>query len=216
MKKLVLIIFLTGCGSVFGAFEFDILGQLAANTSFPIAESKTTKINGSTEVRPNLSLQLGYQFSMTNVTLKGVSVLADIRVEQTIIGLTLPGNSKTVTKKSALNLGVGLTSKFIFGSVNSLVPRDTILGFGVGIKITAYAPDIIFSTSIPAMTPYLDIFVEQRFFVSRKLALVGGINVGFDMFIFQSTDVGPLFNGIFISAYPSLSIGLSIGLHFGH
>lgn len=215
MKKLVLIIFLAGCGSVFGAFEFDILGQLAATTSFPIAESKTTKINGSTEVRPNLSLQLGYQFPMTN-TLKGISVFADIRIEQTIIGLTFPGNSKTVTKKSALNLGVGLTSKFIFGSVNSLVPRDTILGFGVGIKIVTYAPDIIFTTSIPAMSPYLDVFVEQRFFVSRKLALVGGINVGVDMLIFQSTDISQLFNGMYISAYPSLSIGLSIGLHFGN
>lgn len=215
MKKLILIIFLVGFSKVFPAFEFDILGQLAASTSFPLAESKTTKVNGSTEARWGASLQIGYQFPKTN-SLKGVSVFADIRVEQANIGLTFPGDSKTVSKKTGLNIGAGFTSKFIFGSINSLVPRDTILGFGVGAKVMAYAPDIILSTSIPVLTPYLDIFVEQRFFVSRKLALVGGINVGVDMMIFQSTDIGQLFNGIYITAYPSLSIGLSIGLHFGH
>ena len=215
MKKLVLMIFLVGFSKVFPAFEFDILGQLAASTSFPLAESKTTKVNGSTEARWGASLQIGYQFSMTN-SLKGVSIFADIRVEQANIGLTFPGDTKTISKKTGLNLGLGFTSKFIFGSINSLVPRDTILGFGLGAKVMAYAPDIILSTSIPIITPYLDIFVEQRFFVSRKLALVGGINVGVDMMMFQSTDMGQLFNGIYIAAYPSLSVGLSIGLHFGH
>ena len=215
MKKLVLMIFLVGFSKVFPAFEFDILGQLAASTSFPLAESKTTKVNGSTEARWGASLQIGYQFSMTN-SLKGVSIFADIRVEQANIGLTFPGDTKTISKKTGLNLGLGFTSKFIFGSINSLVPRDTILGFGLGARVMAYAPDIILSTSIPIITPYLDIFVEQRFFVSRKLALVGGINVGVDMMMFQSTDMGQLFNGIYITAYPSLSVGLSIGLHFGH
>lgn len=195
MKKLVLMIFLVGFSKVFPAFEFDILGQLAASTSFPLAESKTTKVNGSTEARWGASLQIGYQFSMTN-SLKGVSIFADIRVEQANIGLTFPGDTKTISKKTGLNLGLGFTSKFIFGSINSLVPRDTILGFGLGAKVMAYAPDIILSTSIPIITPYLDIFVEQRFFVSRKLALVGGINVGVDMMMFQSTDMGQLFNGI--------------------
>lgn len=215
MKKLALIIFLIGFGKVFAAFEFDVLGQLAASTSLPIAESRTTKVSGSTEAKFGASLQIGYQFPMTN-TLKGVSVFCDVKIEQATIGLTLPGDTKMVTKKSGMNLGVGLTSKFIFGSVNSLVPRDTIIGFGVGIKILAYAPNIILSTSIPTMTPYLDVFVEQRFFVSRKLALVGGINVGVDWMIFQATDIGSFFNGIYITAYPSLNIGLSIGLHFGH
>ena len=216
MKKFVLVIFLVGFCRVFAAFEFDVLGQLAATTSFPIAESKVTKVNGSTEARWGAALQIGYQFQLTNSSLKGVSVFADIRVEQATIGLTFPGDTKTVSKKTGLNIGAGFTSKFIFGSINSLVPRDTILGFGVGAKVMAYAPDIILNTSIPILTPYLDIFVEQRFFVSRKLALVGGINVGVDMMIFQPTDIGQLFQGMYIRAYPSLSIGLSIGLHFGH
>ncbi len=215
MKKLVLVIFLVGFCKVFAAFEFDILGQLAASTGFPIAESRTTKVNGSTEARWGASLQIGYQFTMTN-TLKGVSIFADIKVEQANIAITFPGDTKTVSKKTGLNLGLGFTSKFIFGSINSLVPRDTILGFGVGAKVMAYAPDIILSTRMPILAPYLDLFVEQRFFVSRKLALVGGINVGVDMMMFQSTDIGQLFNGIYITAFPSLNVGLSIGLHFGH
>ena len=214
MKKLVLIIFLVGFSRVFPAFEFDILGQLVASTSFPITVLKTVKVNGSTEAEFGASLQIGYQFPMTN-SLKGVSVFCDIKVEQSIIGLTLPGNTKDTRKNSGLNLGVGLTSKFIFGSINSLVPRDTILGFGLGAKVLAFAPNIMFGSNIPFITPYVDLFVEQRFFVSRKLALVCGIIVGFDWMIFQQADMG-IFGGTYISGYPSLNIGLSIGLHFGH
>ena len=214
IKKLVLIIFLVGFSRVFPAFEFDILGQLVASTSFPITVLKTVKVNGSTEAEFGASLQIGYQFPMTN-SLKGVSVFCDIKVEQSIIGLTLPGNTKDTRKNSGLNLGVGLTSKLIFGSINSLVPRDTILGFGLGAKVLAFAPNIMFSSNIPFITPYVDLFVEQRFFVSRKLALVCGIIVGFDWMIFQQADMG-IFGGTYISGYPSLNIGLSIGLHFGH
>ena len=158
MKKLVLIIFLVGFSRVFPAFEFDILGQLVASTSFPITVLKTVKVNGSTEAEFGASLQIGYQFPMTN-SLKGVSVFCDIKVEQSIIGLTLPGNTKDTRKNSGLNLGVGLTSKFIFGSINSLVPRDTILGFGLGAKVLV-APKIEFSSPIPPpITPYVDLFV---------------------------------------------------------
>ena len=144
------------------------------------------------------------------------SALLEYKKSKANIAITFPGDTKTVSKKTGLNLGLGFTSKFIFGSINSLVPRDTILGFGVGAKVMAYAPDIILSTRMPILAPYLDLFVEQRFFVSRKLALVGGINVGVDMMMFQSTDVGQLFNGMYITAFPSLNVGLSIGLHFGH
>ena len=215
MKTFVLVIFLVVSCNVFASFEFDILGQLIAATSFPIASSKTTKINGSTEAEWCATLQIGYQIKNNNY-LKGVSIFGDIKVEQSIIGLTFPGDSKTVTKKTGLNVGAGLTTKFIFGSINSLVPRDTIIGFGVGAKVMAYAPDIVLNYSIPIITPYIDLFLEQRFFVSRKLALVGGINIGADMMIFQTTDVGTLFNGLYITAYPSLNIGISIGLHFGN
>lgn len=212
MRKLILVIFLVGFGRVFAAFEIDILGQLTASMSFPIQQVKTAKIKGSTEAIFGASLQIGNQFSMAN-SLKGISVLADIRIEQESIAITLPGETKNVRKTTGLNAGLGLTTKFIFGSVNSLVPRDTIIGFGVGAKVLA---NVTLSTSIPAITPFIDVFVEQRFFVSRKLALVGGIHVGADMTLYQSTDVGILFNGMYISAYPSFNIGLCIGLHFGH
>ena len=215
MKKFVLIIFLIGFCNVFGSFEFDILGNLTASTSFPMTESKANKVNGSTEAIFGATLQIGNQFSMNNA-LKGVSVFAEVLVEQETIALTLPGDTKTVSKKTGLNLGAGFNTKFIFGSVNSLVPRDTILGFGVGAKILVNAPDVILSTSIPIITPYVDVFVEQRFFVSRKLALIGGLHIGMDMMIFQATDMGALFNGLYVTAYPSMNIGLSIGLHFGH
>lgn len=215
MKKFVLVIFLAGFCNVFASFEFDILGNLAASTSFPMSESRANKVNGSTEAIFGATLQIGNQFSMTNA-LKGVSVFAEVLVEQESIAITLPGDTKTVTKKTGLSLGAGLNTKFIFGSVNSLVPRDTILGFSAGAKIVVNLPNVILSTSIPIIVPYVDVFVEQRFFVSRKLALIGGLHVGMDMMIFQATDMGSLFNGIYVTAYPSLNIGLSIGLHFGH
>ena len=215
MKKFVLIIFLVGFCNVFATFEFDILGNLTSSTSFPMTESKANKVNGSTEAIFGATLQIGNQFSMNNA-LKGVSVFAEVLVEQETIALTLPGDTKTVSKKTGLNLGAGFNTKFIFGSVNSLVPRDTILGFGVGAKILVNAPNVILSTSIPIITPYVDVFVEQRFFVSRKLALIGGLHIGMDMMIFQATDMGSLFNGIYVTAYPSMNIGLSIGFHFGH
>lgn len=234
MKKLVLIIFLVGFSRVFAAFEVDVLGQLAASFGVPIVQSVYTdggnkfsatktsantrlKVKGSTEARFSGSVQIGYQFPKTN-SLKGVGVFCNIKIEQFSMG-TSTNDGKNFLKKEGFNLGVGLTTKFIFGSINSLVPRDTIIGFGLGAKVLV-APKIEFSSPIPPpITPYVDLFVEQRFFVARKLALVGGINVGVDFMIYQFSDDGTaLFGGYgpYMTAYPSLSIGLNIGLHFGN
>lgn len=231
MKKLVLIIFLVGFSRVFAAFEVDVLGQLAASFGLPMADKlyqldnrgrptsirTNLKFKGSTEARLSGSVQIGYQFHMTN-SLKGIGVFCNIKIEQFSIGTSLD-DGKNFLKKEGFNLGVGLTTKFIFGSINSLVPRDTIIGFGLGAKVLV-APKIEFSNTIPpVITPYVDLFVEQRFFVARKLALVGGINVGIDFMIYQFSDSGTaLFGpyGIYMIAYPSLSIGLNIGLHFGN
>ena len=235
MKKLVLIIFLVGFSRVFAAFEVDVLGQLAASFGVPIPQAvytsdgtnyftrprnsndKKLRVKGSTEARLSGSVQIGYQFPMTN-SLKGVGVFCNIKIEQFSMG-TSTNDGKNFYKSEGFNLGVGLATKFIFGSINSLVPRDTIIGFGLGAKVLV-APKIEFSSPIPPITPYVDLFVEQRFFVARKLALVGGINVGIDFMIYQFSDDGTaLFGGHYgpyITAYPSLSIGLNIGLHFGN
>ncbi|WP_302367012.1 hypothetical protein [Brachyspira aalborgi] len=235
MKKLVLIIFLVGFSRVFAAFEVDVLGQLAASFGVPIPRAVYTsdgtnfystppsggsklRVKGSTEARLSGSVQIGYQFPKTN-SLKGIGVFCNIKIEQFSIG-TSTNDGKSFNKREGFNLGVGLATKFIFGSINSLVPRDTIIGFGLGAKVLV-APKIDFSSPIPPpITPYVDLFVEQRFFVARKLALVGGINVGIDFMIYQFSDDGTaLFGGHYgpyIIAYPSLSIGLNIGLHFGN
>lgn len=223
MKKLVLIIFLVGFSRVFAAFEVDVLGQLAASFGVPIAQpfytndSNRTKFKGSTEARLSGSVQIGYQFPMTN-SLKGVGVFCNIKIEQFSIGTSID-NGKNFLKKEGFNLGVGLATKFIFGSINSLVPRDTIIGFGLGAKVLVPTKFDFPSPIPPVITPYVDLFVEQRFFVARKLALVGGINVGIDFMIYQFTDPGTaLFGsyGPYMTAYPTLSIGLNIGLHFGN
>ncbi len=224
MKKLVLIIFLVGFSRVFPAFEVDVLGQLAASFGLPIAEpfvlsgtNTRAKFRGSTEARFSGSVQIGYQFPKTN-SLKGVGVFCNIKIEQFSIGTSID-DGKNFYKREGFNLGVGLATKFIFGSINSLVPRDTIIGFGLGAKVLV-APKIDFPSPIPpVITPYVDLFVEQRFFVARKLALVGGINVGIDFMIHQFTDPGTSLFGPYgtnMTAYPSLSIGLNIGLHFGN
>ena len=236
MKKLVLIIFLVGFSRVFPAFEVDVLGQLAASFGLPIAQSVYTangtnfystqqantarlRVKGSTEARLSGSVQIGYQFPMTN-SLKGVGVFCNIKIEQFSMG-TSTNDGKNFYKREGFNLGVGLTTKFIFGSINSLVPRDTIIGFGLGAKVLV-APKIDFVGFPPPITPYVDLFVEQRFFVSRKLALVCGINVGIDLMIYQPADpygyalFGHYGAYMMFPAYPSLSIGLNIGLHFGN
>ena len=234
MKKLVLIIFLVGFSRVFAAFEVDVLGQLAASFGVPIVQSVYTdgtnfyasarantrrlRVKGSTEARLSGSVQIGYQFPMTN-SLKGVGVFCNIKIEQFSIGTSID-NGKNFLKKEGFNLGVGLATKFIFGSINSLVPRDTIIGFGLGAKVLVPTKFDFPSPIPPVITPYVDLFVEQRFFVARKLALVGGINVGIDLMIHQFTD--PYGTSLFgdygtnMTAYPSLSIGLNIGLHFGN
>ena len=221
MKKLVLIIFLVGFSRVFPAFEVDVLGQLAASFGLPIANPSTNKIRGSTEARFSGSVQIGYQFPKTN-SLKGISVFCNIKIEQWTIGIIYPAaeSNKNVYKNEGFNLGVGLTTKFIFGSINSLVPRDTIIGFGLGAKVLVPTKFDFPSPIPPVITPYVDLFVEQRFFVARKLALVGGINVGVDFMIHQGADISgiSLFGDAAgsIMAYPTLSIGLNIGLHFGN
>lgn len=239
MKKLVLIIFLVGFSRVFPAFEVDVLGQLAASFGLPMppqlvyvdkdgkfypqqdssGSRRRLRVKGSTEARLSGSVQIGYQFPKTN-SLKGVGVFCNIKIEQFSMG-TSTNDGKNFYKREGFNLGVGLATKFIFGSINSLVPRDTIIGFGLGAKVLV-APKIEFSYAIPPITPYVDLFVEQRFFVARKLALVCGINVGIDLMIYQPADPNgyALFGHygayMIFPAYPSLSIGLNIGLHFGN
>ena len=236
MKKLVLIIFLVGFSRVFPAFEVDVLGQLAASFGLPIppqlvyitangfSPTNATgytrlRVKGSTEARLSGSVQIGYQFPMTN-SLKGVGVFCNIKIEQFSMG-TSTNDGKNFYRREGFNLGVGLTTKFIFGSINSLVPRDTIIGFGLGAKVLV-APKIDFVGFPPPITPYVDLFVEQRFFVARKLALVCGINVGIDLMIYQPADpygyalFGHYGAYMMFPAYPSLSIGLNIGLHFGN
>lgn len=233
MKRAVLIIFLAGFCKLFAEFEFDILGNITASTSFPIAQPKnpiyTNKILSSTEAIFGLSLQIGGQIPQNSI--KGVSVLLDIKIEnETIVLGTNSENSynnyklnsaKDMVKITGLNLGLGLTTKFIFGSVNSLVPRDTVFGFGIGAKVLAASQDINLGGGI-VLTPYFDIFVEQRFFISRKLAFVCGINIGADIVI-SSLNYGLDFfllgynpSANIMPYYPSLNIGLSIGLHFGN
>ena len=228
MKRAVLIIFLAGFCKVFGSFEFDILGQLTASTSFPLASSTAStdvntqssgKVIGSTEAIFGVSLQIGNQYAKANA-LKGVAAFLDLRFEQEtiVLGANYTTN-KTMTKISGLNFGAGLTTKFIFGSVNSLVPRDTILGFGLGAKILVNSSNITLS-GIPVITPYFEVFVEQRFFVSRKFALVCGINIGADVTIAgfnQGLDnFFYNYNPDIMPYYPSLNIGVSLGVHFGH
>lgn len=157
--------------------------------------------------------------------LKAVSVLLDIKIEQETIAIV--GNdsldlTKTpnanMYKMSGLNLGAGITTKFIIGKVNSLVPRDTILGFSLGAKVLVnlIGVNATVLSITPVVTPYVDLFVEQRFFVARKFALVGGINIGFDIMILQN-DLNTFFtNKKLTSVYPSFNIGVSLGMHFGN
>ena len=173
----------------------------------------------------------GNQYSAKE--LKGVSVFFDLRIEQETIALgnnditTITNFTNETTKNMArvtgLNLGAGITTKFIFGSVNSLVPRDTILGFSLGAKLllNLFGVDaaMLGVGARPVITPYIDLFVEQRFFVARKFALVGGINIGADIMIaFLNENLRDFFvlkSNVF-PIYPSLNIGFSLGLHFGH
>lgn len=163
--------------------------------------------------------------------LKAVSVLFDLRIEQETIALVGTGGldlttmrndptppEKNMYKMSGLNLGAGITTKFIIGKVNSLVPRDTVLGFGVGVKVLVNLIGVK-ATILgipPIFTPYLDFFAEQRFFVARKFALVGGINIGVDVMI-PRRELYTLFDNLnFFGVYPSFNIGVSLGLHFGN
>ena len=171
----------------------------------------------------------GNQYSAKEI--KGVSVFFDLRIEQETIALgnnslTQITNTNSINmnmyKMTGLNLGAGITTKFIFGSVNSLVPRDTILGFSLGAKllVNLFGVDaaMLGVGARPVITPYIDLFVEQRFFVARKFALVGGINIGADIMIaFLNENLRDFFvyNNV-LTIYPSLNIGFSLGLHFGH
>lgn len=156
--------------------------------------------------------------------LKAVSVLLDIKIEQETIAIVENGvldlntPSANMYKMSGLNLGAGITTKFIIGKVNSLVPRDTILGFSLGAKVLVNLIGVKATVlSIPpVVTPYVDLFVEQRFFVARKFALVGGINIGFDIMIPQHSLATFFTNKKLTSVYPSFNIGVSLGMHFGN
>lgn len=215
MKKLILVIFLVSFSTLFPAFEVDVIGELSAVTGFPILDSQTVKINGSTEVRPDLSVQIGYMLPMQN-GLKGISLLGDVMIEQTTIGITYPGDKKIVNKESGLSMGLGFTTKFVIGNVNSLIPRDTVLGVGVAAKALIYAPNIVLTMTPPPISIYFKTFVEQRFFIFRQLAFVVGLNLYVDYMLPMTYKVDQLFMGYFVTSYLDLGIGLSVGLHFGN
>lgn len=207
-------------------------------------------VNGTTSAIFGASLQIGNQYTVNrrlkldkpmeapimnsmNIKnqdspkeLKAVSVLFDLKIEQETIALVQTGGfdlsspSANMYKMSGVNLGAGITTKFIIGRVNSLVPRDTILGFSLGAKflVNLIGVNVNLLSIPPVITPYLDFFVEQRFFVARKFALVGGINIGADVMIIQNVELSKFVTNVTgaYPFYPSLNIGVSLGLHFGN
>ena len=91
---------------------------------------------------------------------------------------------------------------------------DLAVGLASGVKLTPLIEGVRRPTKIP-YSPYVRLFLEDRIYVTEKIALIAGLDIYYEYMFFDKSDRNRLFAGYNINKHHSLGIAVTIGLHFG-
>ena len=207
LKIFIITSFLIISSALFPAAELEILPK------FGMTDSWTDLTKGVWKPKVDINLQAGYNLPVNKGMFRGVSFLFDFGINTGMISIAHIEEKYKVNQITTTELYGGLALKFILmGEPSS--PVDLAFGVASGVKFIPLIEGVRKPTKIP-YSPYVRLFLEDRIYVTEKMALIAGLDIYYEYMFFDKNDRNRLFAGYNINKHHSLGADITIGLHFG-
>ena len=207
LKIFIITSFLIISSALFPAAELEILPK------FGMTDSWTDLTKGVWKPKVDINLQAGYNLPVNKGMFRGMSFLLDFGINTGMISIAHIDEKYKVNQITTTELYGGLALKFILmGEPSS--PVDLAFGVASGVKFIPLIEGIRKPTKIP-YSPYVRLFLEDRIYVTEKMALIAGLDIYYEYMFFDKNDRNRLFAGYNINKHHSLGADITIGLHFG-
>ena len=207
LKIFIITSFLIISSALFPAAELEILPK------FGMTDSWTDLTKGVWKPKVDINLQAGYNLPINKGMFRGMSFLFDFGINTGMISIAHKYEKYKVNQITTTELYGGLALKFILmGEPSS--PVDLAFGVASGVKFIPLIEGVRKPTKIP-YSPYVRLFLEDRIYVTEKMALIAGLDIYYEYMFFDKNDRNRLFAGYNINKHHSLGADITIGLHFG-
>lgn len=207
LKIFIITSFLAISSALFPAAELEILPK------FGMTDSWTDLTKGVWKPKVDINLQAGYNLPINKGMFRGMSFLFDFGINTGMISIAHTDEKYKVNQITTTELYGGLALKFILTGEPSS-PVDLAFGVASGVKFIPLIEGIRKPTKIP-YSPYVRLFLEDRIYVTEKMALIAGLDIYYEYMFFDKNDRNRLFAGYNINKHHSLGADITIGLHFG-
>ena len=206
LKIFIIISFLAISSALFPAAELEILPK------FGITSSWTDLTKDVWKPKVDINIQAGYNLPVNKGMFRGVSFLFDFGINTGAISIAHTDEKYKINQLDTTELYGGLALKFILMGDTPMV--DLAVGLASGVKLTALIEGVRKPTKIP-YSPYVRLFLEDRIYVTEKIALIAGLDIYYEYMFFDKSDRNRLFAGYNINKHHSIGADIMIGLHFG-
>ena len=206
LKIFIIISFLAISSALFPAAELEILPK------FGITSSWTDLTKDVWKPKVDINIQAGYNLPVNKGMFRGVSFLFDFGINTGAISIAHTDEKYKINQLDTTELYGGLALKFILTGDTPMV--DLAVGLASGVKLTPLIEGVRKPTKIP-YSPYVRLFLEDRIYVTEKIALIAGLDIYYEYMFFDKSDRNRLFAGYNINKHHSLGADIMIGLHFG-
>lgn len=207
LKIFIITSFLIISRALFPTAELEILPK------FGMTDSWTDLTKGVWKPKVDINLQAGYNLPVNKGMFRGMSFLFDFGINTGMISIAHIDEKYKVNQIDTIELYGGLALKFILmGEPSS--PVDLAFGVASGVKFIPLIEGVRKPTKIP-YSPYVRLFLEDRIYVTEKMALIAGLDIYYEYMFFDKNDRNRLFAGYNINKHHSLGADITIGLHFG-
>lgn len=207
LKIFIITSFLVLSSVLFPAAELEILPK------FGMTDSWTDLTKGVWKPKVDINLQAGYNLPINKGMFRGMSFLFDFGINTGMISIAHIDEKYKVNQITTTELYGGLALKFILTGEPSS-PVDLAFGVASGVKFIPLIEGVRKPTKIP-YSPYVRLFLEDRIYVTEKMALIAGLDIYYEYMFFDKNDRNRLFAGYNINKHHSLGADITIGLHFG-
>ena len=206
LKIFIITSFLAISSALFPAAELEILPKVGITSSWTDLTKDVWK------PKVDINIQAGYNLLVNKGMFRGVSFLFDFGINTGAISIAHTDEKYKINQLDTTELYGGLALKFILTGDTPMV--DLAVGLASGVKFTPIIEGVRKPTKIP-YSPYVRLFLEDRIYVTEKIALIAGLDIYYEYMFFDKSDRNRLFAGYNINKHHSLGIALTIGLHFG-
>ena len=206
LKVFIIISFLAVSSALFPDAELEILPKIG------ITDSWTDLTKGVWKPKVDINLQAGYNLPVNKGMFRGVSFLFDFGINTGMISIAHTNEKYKVNQLDTIDLYGGLALKFILKGDIPII--DLAVGLASGVKFSPLIEGVRKPAKIP-YSPYVRLFLEDRIFVTERIATVVGLSLYYEYMFFDKSDRNRLFAGYDINKHHSIGVDLTIGMHFG-